>query len=97
MMTPSNSPVSATRAVVVPRVYRLLCDWQELGYTNLDLTYTDVFHCVFPGNTMGNVQARFIKEACMQWETTYGETMDTLLPRLPGARVNGEWESRLDD
>ena len=96
MMTPSNSPVSATRALVVPRVYSLLCDWWELGYRNLDLTYTEVFHCILPANTMGNVQARFIKEACMMWETTYGEDLRTFLPRFPEARVNGEWESNLD-
>ena len=83
MFTASKSPVSATRSVVVPRVYRLLCDWRELGYTNLELSYSDILGCVLPGNTCGQAQSKFIGEACRLYEDTYGESVTTLLPTLP--------------
>ena len=94
MYTTNTTHLKATDSVVIPRVYNLIIDWYNLGFRDMDITYTDVFRCVLPLNTMGTQQAKQIGEACRMVEETIHQPIDVILPNLRPSRRQGQWDGR---
>ena len=96
MFTPNQSGVAATRDIVVRGVLNLLSHYWEIGIRNSDhITYTTLLQAVVPGHGGGQVQNRFIGEACRIWENVYETPITELAPKLPTLQTRGEWHSDL--
>jgi hypothetical protein len=87
--------IPATGDLVKPLTFSLVSSWVEAGLCFPNMSYKDLFGHILPGYEMGTVHARFMGEALVDVETKYGVTIDTVLPALRGARVNGAWRTNL--
>ena len=65
----SKAP-TASRHIVVRRVYNQLCEWEDFGYSNLPYGYEDIFKMLFPENKFGQAIASFMRISCEAWQDT---------------------------
>ena len=83
--------VPATKKLIMPLIINLVDAWMEQGLIFPEMTYTDLFHCVLPGYTMGQAHPAMIGEALRFIEQVHERSVLTCLPNLK--LTSYKWDS----
>ena len=83
----------AGKKLVTKLLLNLVDGWVIEGLHFPEMTFTELFHCILPGYSMGQAHTTAMGEALSIIEDVHQIKIETIFPLLPATRSHGRWNS----